>query len=161
MKITIFGATGESGREFIEQALAEGYGVTIFARTPSKLAIHHGRLTVLQGELNNLENIERGVNGADAVISLLGPRPGEDSKRKRFTQATQNIITAMKKLGVRRLIVISTPSAIAPNDLFDLKFKALIAMIKTTMRLAYEEIVNVAQSVNLLILTGRSYVCPF
>jgi putative NADH-flavin reductase len=53
----------------------------------------------------------------------------------------------MKKLGVRRLLVASTPSASAPNDLPDLKFKVLVSMIKTTMRPVYEEIVNVAQIV--------------
>ena len=87
------------------------------------------------------------MNGAKAVISLLGPRPGEDSKVKPVTQGTQHIVAAIKKFDVRRLIVVSTPSASSPNDLRDLKFKMMVSMIKTMMRPAYEEIVDVAQIV--------------
>jgi putative NADH-flavin reductase len=147
MKLTIFGATGEAGRQLIQQALAEGNEVVVFARNPSKLTIRHEYLTIVQGELHDHVNIERAVNGADAVISLLGPRPEEDAKNKPLTQGTQNIVMAMNKLGVRRLIVVSTPSASAPNDLLDLKLKLLVSMIKTAMRPVYEEIVNVAQIV--------------
>jgi putative NADH-flavin reductase len=147
MKLTIFGATGGSGKQLIEQALAGGNEVYAFARNPSKLTMRHEHLTLVQGELHDKVNIEHAVNGADAVISLLGPRLGEDFKSKALTQGTQNIITAMKKFGVRRLIVASTPSAGAPSDLPDLKFKILVFLIKSMMRPAYEEIVNVAQVV--------------
>jgi putative NADH-flavin reductase len=147
MKLTIFGGTGEAGRQLIEQALAEGNELVAFVRNPSKLALHHEHLTVVQGELHNLANIEHAVHDADAVISLLGPRPGEDSKSKPLTQGMQNIVTTMKKFGVRRLIAVSTPSANAANDLPDLKFKLLVTIIKTAMRPVYEEIVNVARIV--------------
>ena len=87
------------------------------------------------------------MNGANAVISLLGPRPGDDLKSKQLTYGTQNIVAAMKKFDVRRFIIVSTPSASAPNDLRDLKFKMMVSMIQTMMRPAYEEIVTVAQVV--------------
>jgi putative NADH-flavin reductase len=147
VKLTIFGGTGEAGRQLIEQALAEGDEIVAFARNPSRLALHHEHLTVVQGDLNDKAGIERAVNGADAVISLLGPRPGEDSKSKPLTQGTRNIIAAMKRFSVRRLIIVSTPSASVPNDLPDLKFKILVSIIKITMRPAYEEIINVARVV--------------
>jgi putative NADH-flavin reductase len=146
-EMTIFGATGEAGRQLIEQALAEGDEVVAFVRNPSKLTIRHEQLRIVQGELQNRAGIEQAVNGTDAVISLLGPRLGEDSKSSPLAQGTQNIIAAMKKSGVRRLIAVSTHSASAPNDMPDLRFKMLVSMIKTTMRPAYEEIVNVAQIV--------------
>jgi hypothetical protein len=59
----------------------------------------------------------------------------------------QNILAAMQTNGVRRLIVLSTPSASDPNDLPDLKFRFLVGLIKTVMRPAYEEIVGIAQLV--------------
>jgi putative NADH-flavin reductase len=147
MRLTVFGGTGEAGRQFIQQALAEGYDVTAFARNPSKLALSHEHMAIVQGELHDLVNIEGAVKGADAVISLLGPRPGEDSKSKPLTEGIQNIVMAMKKFGVRRLIVVSTPSANAPKDLPDLKIKILVSIIRTTMRPVYSEIVSVAQIV--------------
>ena len=155
MKLTIFGGTGTAGRQLIEQALAEGNEAVAFVRNPSKLSTRHVHLTIIQGELHDQANIERAIRGADAVISLLGPRPGENSEIKPLTQGTQNIVMVMKKLGVHRLIVVSTPSASAPNDMPDLRFKMLVSMIKTIMRAAYAEIVNVAQIVRVSILNNN------
>jgi putative NADH-flavin reductase len=145
MKIAIFGATGETGRQLVEQALAAGYQVVAYVRNPSKLNTKHENLTIVQGELADQAIIERAVSGADAVISVLGPRGG--SKGKPITRGMQNIIEAMKKQGVRRLIISSTLSAKDPNDLPDFKAKALVNLVKLTMHAAYEEIVSVADTV--------------
>lgn len=145
MKIAIFGATGETGRQLVEQALAAGYQVVVYVRNPSKLNTKHENLTIVQGELADQAIIERTVSAADAVISVLGPRGG--SKGKPITRGMQNIIEAMKKQGVRRLIISSTLSAKDPNDLPDFKAKALVNLVKLTMHAAYEEIVSVADTV--------------
>jgi putative NADH-flavin reductase len=147
MKLTVFGATGETGKQLIEQALAEGNEVTAYARNPSKLTMRHDHLAIEQGELNDKENIERAVRSTEAVISLLGPMLGGDYKNKPLTIGTQNIIGAMKQSGVDRLIVVSTPSAAAPDDLPDFRYKVLVFLIRSLMRPAYEEIVNVARGV--------------
>lgn len=145
MKLTIFGATGGTGKQLVEQALAAGNYVAAYVRNPSKLNIRHEHLTIVQGELADQAMIEHAVSGADAVISVLGPRGG--SKDKPITRGMQNIIEAMKKHGVRRLIVSSTLSAKDPNDLPDFKAKALVNLVKLTMHAAYEEIVSVAETV--------------
>ena len=145
MKIAIFGATGETGRQLVEQALAAGYQVVAYVRNPSKLNTKQKNLTIVQGELADQAIIERAVSAADAVISVLGPRGG--SKGKPITRGMQNIIEAMKKQGVRRLIISSTLSAKDPNDLPDFKAKALVNLVKLTMHAAYEEIVSVADTV--------------
>jgi putative NADH-flavin reductase len=145
MRITIFGATGGTGKQLVEQALAVGYQVVAYVRNPSKLNTRHENLTIVQGDLANQVMIERAISGADAVISVLGPRG--DSKIKPITRGMQNIIEAMKKQGVRRLIISSTLSAKDPNDLPDFKAKALVNLVKLTMHAAYEEIVSVADTV--------------
>jgi len=147
MKLTIFGATGATGKQLIEQALAAGNQVVAFARNPSKIGASHEHLTIVQGELADTAAIERAVSGADAVISVLGPRPREDINSKPLTQGMQNILAAMQKTNVRRLIISSTPSASDPNDFPDFKFKVLVAIVKSAMRPAYEEIVSVARIV--------------
>ena len=72
-----------------------------------------------------------------------GP-PGEDLHRQPLTHGISHPGSHAGQR-VRRLVISSTPSAADPNDLPDLQFKLLIAIIKTTMRPAYEEIVNVAR----------------
>ena len=145
MKFTIFGATVGTGKQLIEQALAAGNHVVAYVRNPSKLEFKHKYLTIVQGELADQMMIEQVVSGADAVISVLGPRG--DSKYKPITRGMQNIIDAMNKYGVRRLIVSSTLSLKDPNDLPDFKAKVLVNLVKFTMRAVYEEIISVAETV--------------
>ena len=120
--------------------LAAGNEVVAYIRNPSKLNINHEHLKVIQGELADEPLIESAVSGADVVLSALGPRGG--SKNKPMTEGMQNIIAAMKKQGVRRLIITSTLSAKDPNDLPDFKTKALVNLVKLTMHDAYEDIVS-------------------
>jgi putative NADH-flavin reductase len=145
IKITIFGATGGTGKQLVEQALEAEYEVVAYARNPSKLNITHEHLTVVQGELSDQALIENAIKGTDAVLSTLGPRGG--SKNKPITQGMQNIIAAMKKQRVRRLIITSTLSAKDSNDKPNLRTKAMVNLVKTTMHGAYEDIVSAAETV--------------
>jgi putative NADH-flavin reductase len=134
-----------TGKQLVEQALGAGDQVVAYVRDPSKLEQKHERLTVIPGELKDREGIERAVNGADAVISVLGPRGG--SKAKPITVGTQNIIAAMKKQGVRRLIISSTASTKDPKDKPELRFRVIIGMVKLFIHAAYEDIVSTAEAV--------------
>ena len=145
MKIAIFGATGETGRQLVEQALTAGHEVAAYVRDQSKLGINNEHLTVIEGELTDEQLIESTVTGANAVISALGPRGG--SKNKPITQGMQNIITAMKEQNVRRLVITSTLSAKDPNDPLNFRAKAMVNLVKVTMRDAYKEIVSTAETV--------------
>ena len=145
MKLAIFGATGETGKQLVKLALEKGNKVIAYVRTPSKLNINHECLTIIHGELNEKTAIEYAVSGVDAVISVLGPRGG--SKSKPITQGMQNIILAMEKNNVRRLIISSTLSLSDPDDLPDFKSRVLINLVKIINRAAYEEIINVGKVV--------------
>jgi putative NADH-flavin reductase len=145
MKLAIFGATGETGKQLVKQALEKGYKVTSYVRSPSKLNINHECLTIIHGELTEKIAIERAVSGVDAVISVLGPRGS--SKNKPITQGMQNIISAMEKHNVRRLIISSTLSLSDPEDLPDFKSRVLISLVKLINLAAYEEIINVGKVV--------------
>lgn len=94
-RIAVFGATGETGKLVVQQALDIGYHVVAYVRNPSKLEISNEHLSIVRGELSDPNLIERVVTDAVAVLSLLGPRGG--SKNKPLTAGMQNIIVAMKK----------------------------------------------------------------
>jgi putative NADH-flavin reductase len=145
LKIVVFGASGNTGKQLVEQALAAGYEVVAYARNPSKLNVSHEHLTVINGELSDAALIETAVKGTDAVLSALGPRGG--SKNKPLTQGMRNIIAAMNNQGVRRLIMTSTLSAKDSKDKPDFRTKAMVNLVKTTMHAAYEDIVSVAETV--------------
>jgi putative NADH-flavin reductase len=73
MRLTVFGATGGVGREVVAQALDRGDQVTAYVRNRVKLDLTHPELTVIAGEIADVEAVRRAVSGADAVISALGP----------------------------------------------------------------------------------------
>ncbi|HLF88268.1 MAG TPA: NAD(P)H-binding protein [Anaerolineales bacterium] len=72
MKLTIFGATGRTGRYLVEQALDAGHNVTAYVRNPAKLRYKHENLHVVQGEITEVGKVVEAIAGADAVISALG-----------------------------------------------------------------------------------------
>jgi putative NADH-flavin reductase len=143
MRITIFGATGETGRMLTQQALVKCHEVVAYARNPAKLEIKDNRLKIVQGELQNQTAIEDAVKGSDAVISVLGPTGA--SKGLPISKGMQNILQAMKKYGLKRIIATATPSAADPLDSFDLKFKLAVLMIKLFIPSAYQDIVKTAE----------------
>lgn len=46
MKITILGATGQTGQHLVNLALQQGHTVTAVVRNPGKIAVHHDNLKV-------------------------------------------------------------------------------------------------------------------
>ena len=114
MKLTVFGATGQTGREIISQALAFGHEVTAMARDPTKLADFNSKVRIVQGDSTNPVVVEEVVTGNDAVLSALGHVSG--SPPDILTRSASNIIEAMKRQNVRRLIVLANAAARDPND---------------------------------------------
>jgi len=107
MDILIIGGTGKTGRQLISQGLEEGHCIAAMVRKPDKLKLDHPNLKVLKGNVLKLEDVENAVQGQDAVLSALG--------HKRFfiktdilSKGTTNIISAMKKKDVDRLICITS-----------------------------------------------------
>jgi putative NADH-flavin reductase len=75
VKLLIFGATGGTGRQLVEQALAQGHAVTALARNPAQLRVRHANLRVVQGDILRYDTVEPAVNSQDAVLSALGVHP--------------------------------------------------------------------------------------
>jgi len=107
MKVLIFGATGTVGRELVTQALEMGHTVTAFARDPSKLEIKHPSLEIIEGDVMDSALVDRAVAGHDAVLVALGA----GIKGQVRSTGTRNIIEAMQRNGVRRLVCLSTLGA--------------------------------------------------
>lgn len=145
MRITVFGATGPAGKLLTVRAIQAGHIVTAFARSPAKLGSLADQVSVVTGELADGEAIDRAVQGADAVISLLGPS-GKSSGLP-ISEGMRHIVDAMERHGVRRLIATATPSAADPNDRFKVSFWLAVRMIKALAGTAYADIVATADIV--------------
>jgi putative NADH-flavin reductase len=106
VKVLIIGATGGTGRQLLEQALAAGHEVTALVRNPTKIHIRHERLRVLQGDILDFESVDRAMAGQNAVLCSLGTK-SLFRPVKIFSEGTSNLLQAMAKHGVRRLICIT------------------------------------------------------
>ncbi len=102
-KLLIVGATGGTGRELVRQALERGHEVTAFVRRPAKLDVRHERLTVARGDVLDPASVEAAVRGQDAVLSALGHKRWFYPTRI-LSEGTRNLVDAMEREGVRRLI---------------------------------------------------------
>lgn len=102
MKLIVFGATGGTGRQLVQQALEQGHEVTAFLRSPEKLRLSHANLRLAQGDVLDAAAVARAVPGHDAVLCALGA-PALKTGVVR-SAGTRNIVAAMEKAGVRRLV---------------------------------------------------------
>lgn len=145
MNITVFGGTGETGLLLIQKALAAGHRVTAFARNPTKVSFQHNNLSIVQGNLDEPQNIDKAVSGADAVISILGPTG--KTQGLLISNGLKNIIATMEKNGVQRLIATTTPSYPGPKDRFQFGFAFGVWMVKTLLKDTYQDIVATGTAV--------------
>jgi putative NADH-flavin reductase len=106
MKLVVIGATGRTGREIVQQALARGHHVTVFVRSPENITLKNERLTVLKGNAMDESQLFDAVQNHDAVLSTLGPR--EVFKPSSMLRDNALATTrAMNRSGVKRLVVLS------------------------------------------------------
>lgn len=104
MRILVIGATGGTGREIVKQALERGHDVVALARNPSKIKAQHERLRVVRGDVMDLASIEAALQGCAAVVCALGHKRWLGPS-KILSEGTRNIVRAMEKQGVKRLVV--------------------------------------------------------
>lgn len=130
MKIVVFGATGGTGTEIVRQALAAGHQVTAFVRDPAKLNLQHDNLSLFQGDVMDAVAVDKAIAGHEAVISALGPtRPPVAGMME---TAARNIVDAMRKHGVRRLIATTGAGVRDAEDqpkLIDHVFRLILGLV--------------------------------
>lgn len=114
MKLAIFGGTGKTGQHLIKHALQAGHEVTVLARTPSKLEAQGDNLRIVQGDILDSASVEQTIQSVDAVLSVLGP----SSNKPDFTisKGTDNILAAMQKHNVQRIIISAGAGVRDPQD---------------------------------------------
>jgi putative NADH-flavin reductase len=106
MKIVIFGATGHVGQRIVREALERGHEVVGVVRDPAKSQAPDPRVRLVQGDATDAASVARAVQGADAVVSAVSPRPGTTGHAPSLSDAARGLIAGLRQAGVRRLIVV-------------------------------------------------------
>ena len=122
--------------------------MTAYVRNPRKVpATWDQDVTVVVGELSDAAAIDRAVQGADAVVSALGPSLSRTAAGLPLIEGTRNIVAAMQRHGVRRYVGNGTPSVLDPRERPTWQTRLSAFMAKTFLRRAYDELTGMSQIV--------------
>jgi putative NADH-flavin reductase len=102
MNLMIVGATGGTGQQLVTQALERGHQVTALVRRPPRAEPRPG-LTLVVGDVLDPCSLERAMPGQEAVLSALGHKRWFGPNQI-LSEGTRNLIAAMGRYGVQRLI---------------------------------------------------------
>jgi len=124
MKLIIFGATGGTGQQVLQQALELGYAVTAFVRNPGQVTFTHEGLTLVEGDVLDSARVQSAMQGQEVVMCALGAKAkSQDMLRAR---GTKNIIAAMQAANVQRLVCLSALGCGESHALLPFHYKYLI-----------------------------------
>jgi len=111
-RIAVFGATGLTGGLVVRQALAQGHEVVALARDPGSVTLRHPSLRVIGGSPISVTDVERCVQGADAVIHCLGiGGKGDGKPTSLVSDSVRLVLATMQDHGVRRIVCMSNIGA--------------------------------------------------
>jgi nucleoside-diphosphate-sugar epimerase len=148
MNVTVFGATGGIGSLVVDALRTRGHTVTAFVRNPTKIPSSWGDdVTVTVGELSDAAAVDRAVEGADAVVSALGPSLDRKAAGLPLVEGTRNIMAAMQHHGVRRYVGNGTASVLDPREKPTWQTRLPTFMAKTFLRRAYDEMIGMSEIV--------------
>jgi len=112
--VFITGASGFIGGRIALRLLGEGRPVRVLSRRPLP-ELENSGAQVLLGDLDNIEALRRGCEGAATVFHVAGRvgvwGPADDFFRVNV-EGTDNVIVTCRSAGVRRLVYTSSPSVV-------------------------------------------------
>lgn len=105
MKIALIGATGFVGSAILKEALDRGHEVTAIARHPKKI-ISKNNLTIVKGDVMESDGLSKILKDSDVVVSAYNAGWTNPDLYNEFLQGSRSIQEAVKKSGVKRLIIL-------------------------------------------------------
>jgi len=144
MKIIVFGATGRTGKQIVHQALNAGHLITAVARNPAALDITHPDLTIIKGDVLQLHSFENILKGFDAVFSVIGKDATKPTTL--YSQGVSNIMIAMQKNNVKRLIAMSA-AAVVTNPRLSFLLKIATKILQRILKHPFADILRMEKAI--------------
>ena len=112
--VAVTGATGFVGSETLDQLLETGFAVRALARRPQA---ERDGITWIAGALDDAAALDALVAGADVVLHIAGVvnAPNRAGFEAGNGNGTANVIAAMQRAGLKRLIHVSSFAARNPD----------------------------------------------
>jgi uncharacterized protein len=105
MKIVLFGATGNVGARVAAEAQRRGHEVVGVVRDPA--AVHGSGVRLVKGDATQADSIAAAVQGADAVVSAISPRPNARGlAAPSLVENARALIAGLRRTGVKRVLFV-------------------------------------------------------
>ena len=111
VRVAVLGATGATGRLLVEELVRRGHSVVALTRTPTPGG--PDAVTPVSGDARDPGALRTLVDGADAVVSALGPRRGDSTLHR---EVAPLLGAVMREAGVRRFVGVSGAGIDVPGD---------------------------------------------
>ncbi|MCM0665650.1 NAD(P)-dependent oxidoreductase [Flavobacterium tyrosinilyticum] len=112
-KVAVLGGGGRTGKYLVNQLLENGFSVKLLLRNPDDFTIQNSKIEIIKGDAINEESINLLLKDCQAVVSTIGQRPGEPMVA---SQATKNVLNAMKRNGIERYVLLAGLNIDTPFD---------------------------------------------
>lgn len=110
-KIVIFGAGGRAGRAAVAEARRRGHVVTAVVRDPARHDLSGDAVSVVAGDVTDVDSVARVADGHDAAISAVYDAAARPDAF--FTGAARALLDGLPRAGVDRLLVVGLASVLA------------------------------------------------
>ncbi|MEH3145105.1 MAG: NAD(P)H-binding protein [Methylobacterium frigidaeris] len=106
--VLVIGASQGIGLETVKAALAAGHRVRAFARSAAGIALTDPGLEPFAGDALKAGDVASALEGIDVVVQALGvPAKNLLGPVTLFSDATNLLVPAMERAGVRRLLAVT------------------------------------------------------
>lgn len=128
MDLLVFGASGKTGQQVVEQALARHHAVRAFVRQPAKLVLDHSQLSIVRGDIQDATAVKGALVGQRTVISCLGA-PSPVRRYPAFTECIRWILAALSDSPGIRFIYQSFLGVPGGRDQLRFPFKQVVQVV--------------------------------
>ena len=110
MRLAISGASGKTGYRIAEEALAKNYKLNLLVRRNSVIPNSLKACKRLEVNLSSKKELDKSLEGCDALIIATGARPSIDllGPAKIDALGVKQQVESCKRVGVNRVILISS-----------------------------------------------------
>jgi nucleoside-diphosphate-sugar epimerase/predicted dehydrogenase len=109
-RVLVTGGTGFLGRTLVARLVADGYNVRVLARKLSRVEpVWEAGAEIVWGDVADPRSFEDALAGCDAAVHLAAGTSGSERDSETATlQGTRNVLELCGRLGVGRLVYISS-----------------------------------------------------
>jgi nucleoside-diphosphate-sugar epimerase len=135
MRVLVVGATGGSGRAAVAALVDRGHEVTVLTRRKD---VDLGPVRVVVGDATRPADLSSAVEGQDAVVVTLGISENPVRVRLRGpagtpidvrSRGTRNVVAAMRRHGVERLVVQTSYGVGSTRNALPLRYRLMFWLL--------------------------------